>query len=87
MFQENGSQIQVPLISRPRPPTAQLVGELLAKLLAPAADRLIADLYAAQEHHLFDSTEAQGKADVQQHAVSNDLGGRTARRVDNRIVG
>ena len=31
--------IEAPRVSRPRPPAARLVGELLAKLLAPAQER------------------------------------------------
>ncbi len=68
--------IQVPFISRARPSSAQLIGELLTTLLAPAAARLIADLYTAQEQRLFHRPETQQEAHVQQHALGDDLGGK-----------
>jgi hypothetical protein len=64
----------MPLVAWPGTPATELIGELLRELAAQAPDRLIADRHAAQEHHLFDSAEAQRKAEVEQHTLGKDLG-------------
>ena len=55
---------------------SKLLGEGLAKLQTPLADRLIADGYAAFGQQFFDLPKAQAKAVVQPHGVTDDFRGK-----------
>src|SRR5690349_16305694 len=63
----------MPLVAGPGQPSADDVGELLAELERPLADRLVADLNAAEREHLLHHPKAQGKAKVQPHRVADPL--------------
>src|SRR5688500_12608539 len=65
--------IEVPLVAGPRQPSADDIGELLAKLERPLADRLMADLNAPEREHLLDHPKAQRKAKVQPDRVDDQL--------------
>src|SRR5690349_2938723 len=65
--------IEMPFVARPGQPSADDVGELLAKLEAPLADRLVADLDAAEGQHLLHHPKAQRKAKVQPDRVADQL--------------
>jgi hypothetical protein len=65
--------VQMPLVSGPGSPPAQLVGEILSELGAPSADRLVGDHDAAFEHHLRDVPQAQCEAVVEPDTMADDL--------------
>ena len=65
--------IQMPLVAGPSPTSSQATSELLAKLIAPAPNRFIAEEHSAGSHHLFHISEAHPKAKIQPHAIRDDL--------------
>src|SRR4051794_20735192 len=65
--------IEMPFVARPGQPSADDVGELLAKLESPLPDRLMADLDAAEGQHLLDHPKAQRESKVQPHRVADQL--------------
>ncbi len=65
--------IEVPPVTGPRPPPAQLVGVGLPELGAPPPDRLVADHDTAFEHEFPDFTEAEREPEVHPHAAVDDL--------------
>jgi hypothetical protein len=68
--------IEVPLISRLRPPAPELIGILLPKLAAPLADGFVGHHDSAGKEQLFDIaiTQAQAEAEVQSDTMADDLG-------------
>jgi hypothetical protein len=65
--------VQVPLVPRPRLSAAQRACVGLPELGAPAADRLVGDDDPALERQLLDLAERQREAEVQPHAMGDDL--------------
>jgi hypothetical protein len=65
--------IQMPPVTGPRTSAAQGVGVSLAKLETPTPNGLISESEAAYRHHLFNVAITNGKAEVQPHAVTDDL--------------
>src|SRR6266849_342134 len=53
------------------------LGISLSELQAPVVHRLIGNCYPALIHHLLHVTEAEGEAEIQPHAVADDLRGET----------
>jgi hypothetical protein len=78
--------IQVPLVTRSGPPTAQLVGVGLPELGAPAPDRFVTDHDTALQHQFLDVAEAEREPVVQPHAVVDDLA-RVAVALVRRLCG
>jgi hypothetical protein len=71
------AHFEMPLLSRPRPAVAQLIGIGLAKLPAPLADRFIRHDDATGEQELFHVAVAQTEAEVQPDAMADDFNGKT----------
>jgi hypothetical protein len=65
--------IKMPLISRARAATPELIGVLLAKLATPLADRFIRHDDSAFQEHFLHVAETQTEAKVQPHRVANNL--------------
>jgi hypothetical protein len=65
--------IQMPLIARPGPSAPQLIGVGLPEFPAPIAHSFVRQQNAAFCQELFDITVAQAKANIQPHAVADDL--------------
>ena len=65
--------VEVPLVTEPGPPSAQLVGVGLPELGAPPQDRLVTDHDTVLEHEFLDLAEAELEPKVQPHAVADDL--------------
>jgi len=65
--------IEVPLVTRPRPATTQLIGIVLTKRATPFADRLIRHRDATFTEEFFHIAEAEAEAKVQSHGVADDL--------------
>jgi hypothetical protein len=53
------------------------VGELLAELVTPASDRLIADHHAALQQNLFDVPQAERKPEIPAYSTADDDSGKT----------
>src|SRR5829696_8109313 len=71
--------VQVPLVSGTGEPVPDLVGERLAELARPLADRLVADRLvadrdAAGRQKLIHHAQAQGEAEGEPDRVADDLG-------------
>src|ERR687886_287547 len=65
--------VQMPLVARPRSPPAQLIGEGLAELEAPATDALVGDDDAALGQDQLDITQAEAEDVVQPVGMGDDL--------------
>src|SRR3712207_2961224 len=63
----------MPLVSGPRQPAPDLVGEALAELQAPLPYRLVADRDAAGCEDLVHMAQAQGRAEVEPDGIADDL--------------
>jgi hypothetical protein len=79
--------VEMPLIARARSTATQSVGEGLTELAAPLMDGPVRDQDTAREHHLLDLPQAQGKAEVQPHTVTDDLHRVTVPPVQRRRRG
>src|ERR671933_875901 len=66
--------VQVPLVARTRSSPAQLVGEGLSELEAPAADALVGDDHAALGQDQLHVAQAQAEDVVQPVGMGDDLG-------------
>jgi hypothetical protein len=64
----------VPFVAGPGQPPTDDVGELLAKLEPPLADRLVADLDAPERQHLLNHSKAEREPEVQPNRVADQLG-------------
>jgi hypothetical protein len=65
--------IQVPFVARPRAPTPELIGEMLAEFAAPLADGFVGDDDATDEQEFFHITMAERKTEIQPDGVTDDL--------------
>jgi hypothetical protein len=65
--------IQMPRVTRPRAPTAELMGRRLAELPAPLPDRFIRHNDAPGGQQRFDIAIAETEAEVQPDAMADDL--------------
>jgi hypothetical protein len=74
-FAANGEKdlVQMPLVTRLRAPTAELMGIRLAELPAPLPDGFIGHNDAPGEQPLFDIAIAETEAEVQPDAMADDL--------------
>jgi hypothetical protein len=79
--------VEVPLISRTGPATAQLVGIGLAELATPLPDRLVGHHNPAFQHHLLDLTEAEREPVIQPDTVADDLRRKAESPVRQRTDG
>jgi hypothetical protein len=66
--------IQMPLVARARPTTAQLERVCRAEFGAPFADCLVGDCCAPLGHELLNVAQAEGEAEVEPDRVSDNLG-------------
>src|SRR3954452_21541464 len=66
--------VQVPLVTRPRPPLLERVGERPPEAQGPSADALVAHDDAALGQDRLDLAQAQAEAVVEPHGVADDLG-------------
>jgi hypothetical protein len=73
----NEHLVEVPRATRPAARGFHPMSEALAKLVAPASDRLVSQDHPALEEQLFDITQAQLKAKIPTHGATNDWGRKT----------
>jgi hypothetical protein len=66
--------IEMPLVTRPRPPSAQSIRETLGELQAPAPDRLVGEDDAALGQEQLAVAEAERERVVKPHRVGDDRG-------------
>jgi hypothetical protein len=76
--------IEVPFVTGPGTPTAQIIRVSLAELEAPFTDRFVGEGDAARSYDLFDIAKAQGEAEVKPHCIANDLSGETMAAIHRR---
>jgi hypothetical protein len=76
--------VEVPFITGLGTSTTELVGILLAKLLASLADGLVGHYDASGGHQLFDITIAEREAEVQPSRVRDDLGRKSIALIAGR---
>ena len=65
--------IEMPIISSSRTPSARMICESLAELLAPLPDSLIGENDAALSHQQFNVSVAEREAKVEPDTVADDL--------------
>jgi hypothetical protein len=65
--------IQVPPVAGSQTAAAQAGGVCLSELEAPFADSFVGEGDAPHGHQLLDVAIAEGEAEVQPHAVADDL--------------
>src|SRR5690348_17632275 len=66
--------VEMPVIARSRPPSAQLIGEAPAELQAPTADALVGDEHASFGQQQLNIPQAQAEYMIQPHSMGDDLG-------------
>ncbi len=69
--------VNMPLISRLRTSTTEVIGILLPELVRPPPHRFIAEHDAASGHQLFDIAKAQREPEVQPNSMGDNLGGES----------
>jgi hypothetical protein len=72
--------IQMPFVAACRSPLAQLVGEVFAELLSPAAHSLVGHANSTRREYLLDHTEAERKSEVEPDCIAYHL----SRKSDDR---
>jgi hypothetical protein len=65
--------IQMPFVTRLRPPMAELIRILLPKLAAPFVDRLVGDDHPAGEEEFFHIAIAEAEPEIEPDRVADDL--------------
>ena len=79
--------IEMPFVTGLCPPSAQLVGRVLAKFLAPLPDRFIGEDDPTLGHQFFDIAIAEGESILEPHSVTDNLGGEAVALVRGRGCG
>jgi hypothetical protein len=75
-YQLRKDYFQVPLVTRPRAATTELIRIGLPKLATPLADGFVGDQHTTDKEELFDVPIAEAEAVVQPHTMTNDVGGK-----------
>lgn len=70
-FQED--LVQMPFITGPGTASSKAIDILLAELVTPAPDRLVAEHHSTSRHHLFDIAKAHSEAEVEPDGMRDDL--------------
>ena len=65
--------VEMPLVARLRSFPSELVGVRLAELVAPAPDRLVAQLDSSECHHQLDIAKAHTEVEIDPYALRDDL--------------
>ena len=65
--------VEMPLVARLRSLPSELVGVRLAELVAPAPDRLVAELHSPECHHQLDIPKAHTEVEIEPYALRDDL--------------
>jgi len=74
--------VEVPFVASLRTPSTQLIGRVLAKLLAPLTNRLIGHYNATGYHQFLNITIAQEESILEPDGLADDLGGKAVASVD-----
>ena len=69
--------VEVPCATQLASRRFDLVSEVLAKLIAPASDRLVCHGHTALEEQFLEVAQAQLKAEISAHSATDDLGWET----------
>ena len=65
--------VQMPFVTGPGTPSPQAIDILLAELVAPAPDRLVAEHHSTSRHYLFNIAIAHSETEVEPDGVRDDL--------------
>ncbi len=65
--------IEMPLIAQLWPLPSELVGIRLTELVAPAPDRLVAQLHSPECHHQLDIPQAYTEVEIEPYALGDDV--------------
>src|SRR3954453_11128196 len=65
--------VQMPFITGPGTPSSKAIDILLAELVAPAPDRLVAEHHSTSRHHLFNIAKAHSEGEVEPDGMRDDL--------------